>query len=371
MISFITMAANALGGLLVSALKAFFSLLSWFIKHFLNVLKVFYCALPLAAVCFVFLFVINIISLLFGEFSLSDSADSSAISILAPILNKGFSSTLKMFSDLKDFWISSIYVYHGSAVYILLFILTVLMFVPVVSVLLTISVFSSGALLIFYAICIDAAVYLLRAVLGKSFIKQYLTRYFKIFKEAGKKHDEKNYEKWLRNHREEFEEDVEYRPRRKRRDFYEDDDEYEQDYEDEYLEEYDESYGDDYSEDEYEEDCDKEYEDEYSEDEDYEDYGEDYEEDEEYDDDDYEDEEYDEEFEEDYEDDYDDPRSKRASSASSTFDFFAGCNSRESLDRKYKSLVKLYHPDNMDGDTSALQEINTQYDKAKKSGRFT
>ena len=39
---------------------------------------------------------------------------------------------------------------------------------------------------------------------------------------------------------------------------------------------------------------------------------------------------------------------------------------RESVDKKYRSLVKLYHPDNMDGDTAALQEINVQYDKAKK-----
>ena len=50
----------------------------------------------------------------------------------------------------------------------------------------------------------------------------------------------------------------------------------------------------------------------------------------------------------------------------STFNFFAGCSSRESVDKKYRSLVKLYHPDNMDGDTKALQEINVQYSEAKK-----
>ena len=55
-----------------------------------------------------------------------------------------------------------------------------------------------------------------------------------------------------------------------------------------------------------------------------------------------------------------------AAAGSQTFDFFAGCKSRESAERKYKSLVKLYHPDNMDGDNGALQEINVQYDKVKK-----
>ena len=55
-----------------------------------------------------------------------------------------------------------------------------------------------------------------------------------------------------------------------------------------------------------------------------------------------------------------------ATAGAQGFDFFAGCKSRESAERKYKSLVKLYHPDNMDGDNGALQEINVQYDKVKK-----
>lgn len=342
MISFITMAAGALGGLLVSALKAFFSLLSWFIKHFVNVLKYFYCALPLTAVIFVLLFAINIFTQLTGEIVLPENRDSSVISFLAPILSNGYSSASKLSSDLKAWWITSVYAFHGSVAYIFLMILTVLMFVPVVSVLLTISVVASYGLVLFYAVLVDAAVYLLRAVLGKTFIKQFLSRYFSLFKEAGKKHDEKSYEKWLRNHREEFEDDTPLSQKRQRREEF---------YEEDYLEEYDDRYEDqeDYDQDEYDE-----------EDYDEEDYDEDF--DEEYEDEDY---------EEDYEDDYDDPRDKKASAPASSFDFFAGCNSRESLDRKYKSLVKLYHPDNMDGDTSALQEINVQYDKAKKSGRFT
>ena len=75
-------------------------------------------------------------------------------------------------------------------------------------------------------------------------------------------------------------------------------------------------------------------------------------------------EDYGEDYDEDYEDDYDAPSPVKA--ATTSFDFFAGCNSKDSVDRKYKSLVKLYHPDNMDGDTAALQEINVQYAEAKK-----
>ena len=63
---------------------------------------------------------------------------------------------------------------------------------------------------------------------------------------------------------------------------------------------------------------------------------------------------------EDYESDYDNP------GPAVSFNFFAGCNSRESVEKKYRSLAKLYHPDNMDGDTASLQEINAQYELAKK-----
>ena len=49
-----------------------------------------------------------------------------------------------------------------------------------------------------------------------------------------------------------------------------------------------------------------------------------------------------------------------------SFDFFAGCNTRESIKKKYYVLVKLYHPDNLDGDTSALYEIVRQYKEKMK-----
>ena len=178
-----------------------------------------------------------------------------------------------------------------------------------------IAIISFGQFL-FYAVCVDVIVYFIRAIFNKSFVHQFLDRYYLLFPSAGKRHYEKKYEKWLRKHHEEFDE---Y--------YYEDDEPYE---DDDFYEE-DESYEDD-------------------------DY---YEDDESYEDDDY----Y--EDNESYEEDgyYEEEDSIEDKTA---FNFFAGCSSRESVDKKYRSLVKLYHPDNMDGDTKALQEINVQYSEAKK-----
>lgn len=46
--------------------------------------------------------------------------------------------------------------------------------------------------------------------------------------------------------------------------------------------------------------------------------------------------------------------------------FFVGVTDGESLKRRYKDLIKIYHPDNLAGDTGTLQEINREYDKLKK-----
>ena len=358
MVAIISMATNALGGLFVGALKAFFSLISWFLKHFFNGLKLLFCILPVTGVAFAALFVINIVLLLTGSFSIASTEllPEEGIDEANRLLNNGSFVTAKMYSELIKWWNDTVYVFHGKVAYFFLLLLTVLMFIPVVSVLLCISVFASFGIVLFFAVCADGAIYLIRAVLGKSIVKQVQGRYFMLFREAGKKHDEKTYEKWLRRHHDEFEND-EYdpHPRKSRNDAYYEDDEPEMYYEDEYYE--DEEYDDEeYDEDDYYEDeLEDEYEDEeFLEDSEYEDYDED--------------EDYD-----DYEDRYDSGQKRQSPppvNASTSFNFFAGCNSKESLDRKYKSLVKLYHPDNMDGDTSALQEINVQYDKAKKSGRF-
>ena len=46
--------------------------------------------------------------------------------------------------------------------------------------------------------------------------------------------------------------------------------------------------------------------------------------------------------------------------------FFSGVESRQSLKKRYKDLIKIYHPDNLCGDTETLQEINHEYDRLLK-----
>lgn len=43
--------------------------------------------------------------------------------------------------------------------------------------------------------------------------------------------------------------------------------------------------------------------------------------------------------------------------------FFAGVESRQALKKRYKELIKIYHPDNLNGDIGTIQEINREYDR--------
>lgn len=45
--------------------------------------------------------------------------------------------------------------------------------------------------------------------------------------------------------------------------------------------------------------------------------------------------------------------------------FFIGVQSEIALKKRYKDLVRIYHPDNVCGDTETLQEINREYDKLR------
>ncbi len=45
--------------------------------------------------------------------------------------------------------------------------------------------------------------------------------------------------------------------------------------------------------------------------------------------------------------------------------FFIGVKNRQSLKKRYKELLKIYHPDNLDGDKETLQEINREYERLK------
>lgn len=45
---------------------------------------------------------------------------------------------------------------------------------------------------------------------------------------------------------------------------------------------------------------------------------------------------------------------------------FAGCDSLDRLERRYKDLVKSFHPDTDSGDTESMQFINSEYKKIKE-----
>ncbi len=356
---------NSLINACMYLLKAVFSLLLWFLRAFGRLLKLFYVILPVTSVIFVLLMALSVFIIFGDTASLSSVSLNEAAKSAKELSASGSPMTISMFSELKKWWDDSLNSYRGTPSYALLIFLTILMFVPVMTVFLSLSVFASFGRYVFISIVADASIYLFRAVLGKTFVAQAMNRYYRFAPDAGRRHAQKEYDRMMRNRNRELEEEERALKKRRRENFYEDpDDAYENVYRDD-----DESYyederfeDDDFYEDERFED-DEFYEDEES-DEYYE--NDDFEGSDEYYEDDDDGEYYEEDYEEDYEEGSDEDSRNNASGSAGTFNFFAGCSSRESVDKKYKSLVKLYHPDNMDGDTAALQEINAQYAEAKK-----
>ena len=43
--------------------------------------------------------------------------------------------------------------------------------------------------------------------------------------------------------------------------------------------------------------------------------------------------------------------------------YFTGVKTIEELRKKYRELLKLYHPDNANGSVEVTQEINAEYDR--------
>lgn len=46
--------------------------------------------------------------------------------------------------------------------------------------------------------------------------------------------------------------------------------------------------------------------------------------------------------------------------------FFSGVDNTRSLRKRYKDLIKIFHPDNEQGDTEVLQKINEEYEALRK-----
>ena len=56
-------------------------------------------------------------------------------------------------------------------------------------------------------------------------------------------------------------------------------------------------------------------------------------------------------------------------SAPSGFDPFAGCDTLEKLEQRYRQLAKSFHPDTGNGDTQSMQYINAEYERRKEQLR--
>lgn len=46
--------------------------------------------------------------------------------------------------------------------------------------------------------------------------------------------------------------------------------------------------------------------------------------------------------------------------------WFVGIQTADELKKRYRDLLKIYHPDNQAGDTRAAQQIQEEYDKLLK-----
>ncbi|WP_155830981.1 hypothetical protein [Butyrivibrio sp. MB2005] len=343
-------------------------MISFFMRQIFRLLRMFFVALPVTALVYSVFLILLIVSLFAGDGFLAAFPVRISSGVARAALVKVASDYLGLMSK-----------YGGTMMFFVLLFLALILIIPIGFILIAASAFSFCGRFLVFALLADVAIYLFGSVItGRGFMDMAVGRYKLLFPGAGHKIDQKNYNSWLRRHSREFEDDTfgqnQYEEpenaRRRPEEFYEDD-EYEDDYEDEPDEYYDRPrsnrrrHSRTYDIDEYDEDYDDEYDvDYYEDDEEAEDYD-DYEEYEDY-------EEYDDRIE-----DKTYRRNKQSNNRSTSpksepagnFNFFAGCNSLESADKKYKQLVKLYHPDNMDGDTSALQEINVQYGEIKKKFR--
>lgn len=344
----ISMIVSAIVNVLAGIVKGIFSMFFFFIRMFWKLIRLLLTILPVTGCLFTAIYLLQAADLILKRDPLPS---------IFPF-HPDYTVTAFFWGQLSTWWTSSVTGYRGTPVYYLIVLFTIILVVPVMGSLLFIASFRSAVSWLTITAGIDILYYLLRSIIGRvTPFSQITDRFYALFPDVGDQHYDHAYRKWLRRHHEEFEE-------------YDDDDNDEDDYNDE------NDYGND--------DEDYDYDDEYDEpdpeyadrnffssrspfqrdriksnarrkldqfyaDSDEEDASNEYK---------YR---YDSQHEKE-----DDTTSVNNTSTGNGFDFFAGCTSSDSAEKKYHTLVKLYHPDNMDGDTNAIQEINIQYDKIKK-----
>ncbi|WP_155834028.1 hypothetical protein [Butyrivibrio sp. VCD2006] len=318
---------------LIWIIKSIFDMIAFFLRQLFRLFRLFLVILPITGIVYSLLFISLTIEVIAGE---------NVISSLLPITFDSTGVRGIIVDTLRDY-LSVLSEYGGTLMYFILFMILLILAVPISIVFIGVGTFAYSGKYLLVIVLADLFFYLIGSVISRKTATDILkNRYRRLFPTVGRKLNQKSYDKWLQKHHEEFENDT-FSHSRKRsvlEEFYSEDavdDHYEDEYDEDYFEDQYEYEGDDYEDDSYEDD-------EYSDESDL----------------------YYDDYYEEPEDRHKNRQSSKNANPSPSFDFFAGCNSLESANRKYKSLVKLYHPDNMDGDTTALQEINMQYSEIKK-----
>jgi hypothetical protein len=359
------MILSTLVTIIVDILKGILSMILFFCRLIWSLIRLVLTILPLTGCLFTAVFLLQTAELILGR---------DPLPAVFPV-HPDYTASTAMLHQIISWWNIQMTQVHASAfyLYVLFLLLTVILAVPVLGALLMLAAVSSAFSWLACCAVIDLIYALLRMIFAKvSPADQIRDRFYTLFPRIGDRHYDHSYHKWLRRHHEEFEQDPdEDDDDRHHRDHYDDDNYYDED---------DDDYDDEEEDDDYDDEDD-------GEDDEDEDNNEDgnkrrsisghfsrntsahrplsrsekrqrsydrfYETDEETDE------------ETDHETDSDSSTAKQNPEGNG-FDFFAGCTTSESAEKKYHALVKLYHPDNMSGDTDALQQINIQYDQIRK-----
>ena len=244
MVSFLSMALKSIVTAFLYLVKAFFSMITWFLKALLKVFKLFFVFLPVTAVVFILLMVLSI-TMIFGVHFPADLVSSINPDLgvkFQTLLNNDYKNLLFIGLNLYVWWGSTVDSYKGSWIYFLLILLTIIMFVPVISVFLCWSVLSTFGPVLFGAIVVDAVLYVIRALFGQTFITQARSRLGRLFPKVGVKNAERDYTRNLKKRNKALKDELKEQKQRKWDSYYDevygDDEEFDEEYDEEYDDHY-------------------------------------------------------------------------------------------------------------------------------------